>query len=555
MILDLRPGTPLDPWVAARLTSMAPEISHQFHLFLEQVAILNPLQDQDWLLRAISRNTLFNGLYERLGRLALLRALIDDGLAPTTVVVDSLALRTTIESGLRPQQRSFTVKVNKAPTRSLIGAVGQSLAYLAIRFCCSRSVTPAAPQARLHALTVLDVFVISSSFGTDGQYDDRYWGSLWNSMTPDEKASAAYLPTLVGQRRIADFLMTFRAMRASSRRFLLREDVLRLSDYFAALWTAVRVPIKDWKTPPYLGFDVEDLFRMEALSERGGTDLVNAALTIRHFARLKEKGVTLRLVLDWFEGQPGDRALAIAVRRYFPDTSLLAYCGAIMPEEELSIRPASYELKAGTIPSIFVVTGSGFVSRTQFYAPNVIVEIGPAMRYAALWTARKKSPDPSYFTLLALLPLDVHAARGMVAMLRGMPRRHNLRIWLKRHPVHRATEFDCIDAEGMTFIDASFDAALEESDAVLSSASVTSLEALLRGIPAIIAANLDGFTRNPIPAPLRHAAAIATTGEELAAMLNQLPDKKELSMLGERYRAVYFIPATRQAMRNLLRLS
>ena len=125
-------------------------------------------------------------------------------------------------------------------------------------------------------------------------------------------------------------------MRASARRFLVREDDLQISDYAAALVGSLTIPFRLRRSARFLGIDVGGLVREEARSELGSWDLVDGILTFRFLARLKAAGTKLRLVLDWWEGQSADRALALAVRGAFPETPLIGYCGAIVCDEELS---------------------------------------------------------------------------------------------------------------------------------------------------------------------------------------------------------------------------
>jgi hypothetical protein len=566
--LDLRLSDGVDPALGRALDEGAPSTVEAFSRYIGDMATMNRLAGTDWLSRVTIRNTLANPLYERFCRLALLRRLLDENCPIDSIRVDSKGMRRAVASALGGRAVRITLDRRPIGSTVLVGTglrLLKSLYRLVACLVCARLLArPKAGRASQRPLTLIDTYVMPRILTEDGRYLGRYWGPIWDAMTPAEASATAYLPILLQMRTPSQYIAAFRAMRRSLTRFIIREDLLRLSDYVAAVVASCRIPFRPRRSPLFLGFDVASLLREEALAELGSHDLVDGVLKIRHFARMKEAGIPLHLVLDWCEAQSIDRALALGLRGAYPATPLVGYCGVIVAEDELMVRPADYEGRAGILPDSLAVRGAALVERARDFFPGYSVEIAPALRYQHVWRERQRRLNRGPFTVMIALPFDRadgFALIDLVAAAAALRPVENLRVVANWHPVHRVEDFERYAARHSTvpidFKGGGFEERLDRCDAVVSMASGTCLEAAICGIPTIVAASPRGLSRNTVPSALPASlSAFCRTPREVADALARFAasDPKTLAELARSYRADHFAPTTRAAVRALLRL-
>ena len=56
-----------------------------------------------------------------------------------------------------------------------------------------------------------------------------------------------------------------------------------------------------------------------------------AILNYLFVKRLKEEGIKVTLMIDWYENQVNDRGLDVGFRKFYPDTWIVGYQGFIAP--------------------------------------------------------------------------------------------------------------------------------------------------------------------------------------------------------------------------------
>lgn len=141
-----------------------------------------------------------------------------------------------------------------------------------------------------------------------------------------------------------------------------------------------------------------------------------------------------------------------------------------------------------------------------------------------------------------------------------------MRFVVKPHPTSRPDQIKKLVAGGwpdewLSLVIGDFHEHLEQANLLISNASSTSLEALAKGVPAIVVAPASGIIQNPIPGTIdRRLWALCHDSTELLDAILSFRDRScalllpELTELSRQIRRNYFAPVTREGVQTLLRL-
>ncbi len=568
-LLDLGHGGRLSPDDAREFNRLCDDVIPEYHDFLARLCHENDLGDAGWWLGVTCRNTFRSRLYADLCRLAYVRQRWLAGRTTRVIRVDTPALADML-ARLFAQLHTPPPRVEIVLSRPLPDGLSHLLALLTViyRLACagiSAWWTRSAHPPFLTALTLVDTFVFPQYFDREGNHLDRHYPGLMDGLSPPERASIRFVPTLLGARFPWQFFRMMRAMRRGP--FLLPWDYYRWGDYLQAvigsLYThrCIRV-IPDWQ-----GLDVSPLVRAELRGGIGGVDLAFAILYARFPDRLREQGVPVRLLIDWWENQVIDRALVMGFRRAYPDVEVIGYQGYVASDRYFCVDPARHEEQAGTLPWRLAVGSPIWTDqrRERFGPLSIAVEPAPLLRNAGVWRAARYHPDPDCLTVLLPLPIDIGACREVVALAGESADRcpdRTIRWWFKPHPSHRVASLrravprcgrpPFILAEG------GFDDLAEQTDIVFSSATGSCLEAMAKGCAVIIVGNRGGPTFNPIPAAIPVAGwRLCFDAGEVIEALGAFRPLLHAGARQERARQVReacFGRVSRAGIRHLLRL-
>jgi hypothetical protein len=283
----------------------------------------------------------------------------------------------------------------------------------------------------------------------------------------------------------------------------------------------------------------------------------------RFAARLKEAGISLRLVIDWFENQIIDKGANAGFRKFYPEVPVIGY-RSVAPKHYLCMfHPTSEEYGAEVLPQAVAVCGKGFTSSLKAFCPPIKVITAPAFRNAWVWQEDPIQSDPNYTTVLVALSFVyeecVNSLKACINALRyDLPSR--VRFWVKPHPGSMPLE-KIIQKAGVTLppefrtISGGFAEWMKKADIIVGNESGTVLEALARGIPAIVIVHRSRVTMHSIPdaVPLGLWQLCYTSREVAEAIKyfinrddNDLQRHKEI---GETIREQYFEPVTETGVR------
>ena len=570
MRIDLSKSGRLTVSQAKQLTAVADRVRGLYNEMIEKLSEGNEGNIDWWVSGVASRNTYASSLFRDCCYTLLAMELLESG-EIDEIVVDSKALsRVLIKLCEKKKVRARVISKRgclqpilflfKGVLDYIYTLIIHVFRYLLCRFALPPSVKPLPTNC-----TLIDLFILDQSFAS-GQFKDRYYEDFGGFLTEKERAAHVYMPTLLV--RPWNLISVMRAVRSSDKRFLLGEDILKVSD-FAHAWA---YPFRNSRFSPKEtlmdGIDVAPMIRQAWLEQLFSSSSMEALLKFRFARRLKERGVSVRLVIDWFENQNIDKGSNAGFRKFYPETPIIGYQGFDTQKYYLCAYPTRSEHQSGVLPHTVAVCGRAMVEERRQFFPELDVVTAPAFRYVRAWNNRAGKEKSEYFLVLIPLPLETDSAAGIVAAaveLIGLLPPDSVRFWLKPHPaaqletvLHRA----CLSLPPeIKAIEGDFYEYLEQVDMLMGSASSTMLEAIAWGIPVIIVANRYGITHSPIPETVPEDMwCLCYTKEDMAEAIiryaaRSTEDKMRSAAIGRLVRELYFEPVTRESVRTFLRLS
>lgn len=513
-----------------------------------------------WVTATASRNVLAGSLFQQCCYLRFIQRLLDDDIRIDEVIVDSHHLADIARKLFAPCEQSVNVVIAVSfgqrvqrllrPLRNILASLFHVFTpfMLAKIFSAEKAGSPDIP------VTLIDTFIYETSF-KNGFYD-RHYPDIETWLTDGEVARIYYLPTYY---KIRNYVQIMKALRAQPR-FLLKEDYLKLSDYLFAITHGVRL-LSTVRNHSFVfgGLDITALFRTEFYYHFASSSSIEGLLKYRLAMRMREKGIVVNRLINWFENQEIDHGLNAGFRKYSPDTEVVGYQGYVIPRLYLCAYPTEQERLSQVIPDVIAVPGSGWLEVVKAFCPKLKVVTAPAFRFQALWQQEKPSEMSSEGSVLVALPIDVRGAVNILDTISGMSDIGRISFAVKAHP---ATPKDIINSkltkplpESVHFVSGSFDDLIQSVRLLISGASSVCLETIARGIPVIVVGNSFGVTQNSIPDAVpgdiwKLCYSSEQLSDAVSCFLQAAPE--EFSVIGKSVREEYFNPVSSASVRKLL---
>ena len=348
---------------------------------------------------------------------------------------------------------------------------------------------------------------------------------------------------------------------------MIKEDFLKFRDAFFAFGHSARVKKLKIGECVFHGADVSSLIREEIEGQEYFSSAFLAFVNMRLPLRLRQKGIKIDHLIEWYENQSGDKGLIKGFKRHYPETPIRGYQGYIVMPEYLCSFPTTMENKLGFLPHETAVIGCGLERRIKEFCPELKIVTAPAFRFSGVWNERKHWPEKGVFTVLAAMPIMQAEGLLMLKTLADLIKKasgQTFRAVIKHHP-----DFHLRDLERMygkellskfeTTKDNLTDA-IEKSDLMISSASSSCLHAIGAGTPVIIAASQNGLAYNPIPenAP-RELWKICCSASEIAEAIQFFKEQSEKTAanrikLAEQVRRDFLICPNQENVKEFLSL-
>ena len=517
MILDLTGSTPLSPENARKLNELAIELRPLIVGFVESISLRNMDEIDWWVTPLASRNPFASRLFLSCCRIALLDSLLVEHKAPTEVWVDSHAMEDLVSRlgsrhGARLQIRivySLYLRDNVwRPVRNLLTAIFHTI----MQFSCVKLLLPRSVISGTSSCIVVDTFLYTGSV-REGVFHDRHFPDINQSLTAEERAQLMYFPTFYKVRNYPRLLRQLCKLRE---RFLFKEDYLCLRDYLYAFGQGFRVSrIRLGGSLMLNGLSVDALLLEDIRRGWMWPSAIEALLKYCAIRRMREIGVRIERVVDWFENQDIDRGANAGYRRYYPEIEVVGYIGFVASQHYLCMYPTSAELEAKVLPTKLAVMGKGFVEIVKEFCPDIVVDVAPALRYPVRPPSIVHGSESNKLTMLVALPVVraealeiLDAVRHFVQGLEGTSLETvEKQILIKPHPASDVPRDDTFSTMAgskarVTWVDEKLDSLLLNCDVLVSAASSACFEALTMGVPVVVFGSCYGLTYIPIPQPI-----------------------------------------------------
>jgi hypothetical protein len=485
----------------------------------------------------------------------------------TEMVVPSMPLAAVLGREFARRGRQVRVRSNSGvfcPLKSwlrLLGRVASGIYHGVARYVFGRLTRLGDMPRPAIPLVLVDTFLYADSASKG--FHDRHYPGLLDCLDVEEKREVFFVPTYY---KVKNYLTLFQDMKRSGVNFLPKEAFLTFGDFIWALLGALKMPKPGCGAGcVFLGVGVQEMVSAAVTDSRASSGMIEGLLAHRFFRRLKERGVEVRLIVDWFENQEVDKGFNGAARRYFPDADVIGYQGFLVARTYLCRFPTDYELSAAVLPKRVAVVGRGLVRQVKEFCQELEVVVAPALRFSGVWLPLPDRSAQSPFTVLVALPIIGKDARELLDAVAGTIRIHrsvdSRPIWKVLVKAHPAMPGACLDeaAEmGFEVVSGSFQTILGNADVLVSNTSSVCFESVARGVPVVVHGSRYGITHNPIPSAVpTRMWSLCLTAEEIHRALVQFSDRSAAAVaerheIGEMVRKEYFEPVTPHAVRRML---
>jgi len=277
-----------------------------------------------------------------------------------------------------------------------------------------------------------------------------------------------------------------------------------LYDYLFSFLKAIMMPIRMYKFNDINGIPTKALLKPLLLSDIGSASVMKAIYRYRFIKRLASNKINVRNVINWHENQIIDRSLNLSFRKFFPKIIVKGYQGFPAMKSYLALQPTCFESNLNTLPHEICVIAEVYKQPKLNICSFLNVTIAPAYRYNYLFEL-KKLRNKNDLIVLILLPGIISECKEIIysANYLRSTMSNKIKILIKIHPQYSQNEFISLVPEfkdnKLIITNKKLIDLLPHINALVTSGSSSSVEAVSLGIPTAICANLSGVTNNFIP--------------------------------------------------------
>jgi len=552
------------------LNEINKELKDEYHELVEQIFAQTD-QSIDWLVNSLlSRNNFLSSIFLDLCYIELVKR-IEKKEKFEKVVVKSPAQKNVLQEYFRNVgspinvffSESFLQRLKRflTPYYSFLQNIQTTVRLFTVGTTRRQNTIPKDKE-----ITLIDIFFIPSMF-EKGVYNNRYYPGLLYHLDEKERKKIFFVPTILIRKKLKEIL---NICEKAGDQFLFKFDYLKFRDYFFALLSALRIKKINLESFEFRGFRVGPILRSDFAKNIANGSSFIGLLNYRFFRRLKERGVQLKLVIDWFENQVVDRGFNKGKNEFFPDVKSIGYEGFIVSYDyNFYLQPSLCEYKAGVLPDHIAVTGSGVVNGIKKYFPEISVITASAFRFDSIYKCNLSNlrPNNNPLVILATLPISKRQSRDILDLLieyTELEKDLSTQVLIKSHPVLNMNQIRSSWSswpEQFKILDGNFSEIISTVDLMVGNTSSTCMEALAYGVPVIIVGNQDGITQNPIPNSVSKTMwELCYTVDEFKNAVKRLctdADKRkstEYIDVAKKIREEYFELVTREGVMKFLNL-
>jgi hypothetical protein len=562
--LDSRFNGSLHAEVSSLFNSISYELRPKFNEIVTEIS--TPLKKNfDWWVQGPgSRNTFASPFFHYYCFLHLIQKLIERNEFPfNCILVDSLEFKHLVElmfydlgvDGCRVQyDKPSIIRLIKNRLK---------IPFLFCKKILQQILVKMSGKSDLQALKGKPLVVIDTFMIAGYTQNDRWYGLLWENLTNEVKEETYFIPTIV-LTPVCKMAQTYRELRNNARNFIIKEDFLTLSDIIYASQYQKRVKKIKIKSIHVLGYDLSKLVEEELYHGRDSFTIMESILTYRFVQRLKDNGIKVRLVIDWFEGQVVDKAWNYAFNQLYPETKTIGYRAFESFPFYLCSYPIPIEKQCDLLPDVMAVQGRGTITTVREFFPNLEVMVIPSFKSQHVWECDFEQRRKGLGNVLVTLPISLKTSKRVLEQLLEASKLvdcegKKIVYTIKSHPTHEPDKIkinmgvELLDSFVFTS-EKALPPLLHRSELLISEASSTCLEALACGIPVIVVENQEGLTFDPIPRSIpnemvRKTRSVSQLVEAIEHYVHaDIEKQKQFQLLGQEIRSDYFEPLSKEGI-------
>lgn len=519
----------------------------------------------NWLVSApASRDLYLSNLFRNLCDLYLIKQLLANGEKYNLIIVDSFAFKKVLKNFFELHGYKIKIKCKNGILKCIIVTIKRFLGLLI--YSLIRCFVIGQKTAQLifpEGVTLLDCFILKSSI-RENKYHDRYYPGLLDSLDKNEKKNFYYLPEYA--LGFYDFVRIMWKVRKLEGNFLIKDDFLKLSDYFFALISSFRVIRIKISKSPIDDFELLPLVKYELYSKSFNLSSNSALLNYRFVKRLRKRNIKVNKLINWNENQVIDKGLIFGFHKFYPDVKILGYRGYTISNHYIHVFPTRFEKASQVIPDIIAVTGKALIEPLKEFCSDLRIVSAPAFRFSHLWKEKKIKPNPETFTVLVALPLSLEESSYILNFVSAVHNKLNetTTFLIKSHPINtQQITKKLLDKSWPTrfkFISGDFCSAVESSNLLISKNSCVCVETIAKGVPVIIIGSKSDFLKNPIPSGINEKIwKIAYSEAELLEAINFFRSESQNTATSQEYQTIgievrdkYFEPVKKETIKRFL---
>ena len=360
------------------------------------------------------------------------------------------------------------------------------------------------PREGKQLLVLLHEWVDRRSFDQNGHYRSLNFGDLRERITSAGR-TCVVVPGIVPT---VSFPSAVEALVRSGVPFLLPEQFLKIKDVIKAAIAGWHAP-ESTAWPLFKGVDLSAIILDDQREDWILGRYASNALLGQAVRRWADAGVAVGTFIYPFESHVWEKAYCLAFRKYFPETRLVGYQNANLPNMSLNFFAAKSEMPLLPLPDVVVTNGrySFDLLEQSGYSPERL-RCGGALRYRYLVTQAVLQPEAyaenqPIQVLVTLSAYQPQASELLRRVLEELGEHAGLRIVVKCHPLlpfsnlSRMMGLHRLPAN-VQMSDKPMSELLFQSRVLVYTDSTTCLEALAMGVPIIHLATEFGLDFDPL---------------------------------------------------------
>jgi hypothetical protein len=336
-------------------------------------------------------------------------------------------------------------------------------------------------------------------------YEDRYYPNLFHYLNNSIQNKILFVPGFPGGPQ--NYVNLFRKLKLSEINFLIKDNLLHLSDYLYAFSSSFKTLFLNIPKTFFREVEIQSLIKSELRSFVFDYKTIEALLNYRFVYRLSKEKLNVEMFVDWHENHLSSKGFMLGFNKFLPNIVTIGYQGIIdSSAQKINLHPTVFERLSMLSPKTYSVIGKGLVKNFKEFDNDINVTVGPSFRYNYLWSEKKLNRKLEVFNILVALPISLTEANLILELLdetfKFLPSSLSLKAQVKCHPTYNPSKIKkltYIQDERVEFVEGSFVDIIYDTSLLISGASTTCIEAMTIGVPVVVSGSKAGVINTSIP--------------------------------------------------------